>query len=216
MKRVLLTVMHGGWICDDTVSALMDLRVESRVELTIERPKTTSSRPYVSQLNATARRVVSEGFDSWINIDADNPPVRNPVDLTFCDKDIIGCPTPVWLGDRDGKRPYVWNAFDHVPDKGDYEHRMHRPAANELEQVDAVGSGCIVIARRVLEHQGMKAPFNRKWTEWGEVECGTDLMFCKRAREAGFTVWAHFAVPCHHINEVDLMDVVNVVEAAMG
>jgi hypothetical protein len=215
MKRVLLTVMHGGWICDDTVSALLDLRVERRVELTIERPQTTASRPYVSVLNATARMMVSEGFDFWINLDADNTPRRNPVDLIFCDKDVIGCPYPIWIADKE-PRPYLWSTFDHAPDKGEYEYRMHKPLANELEQVDAVASGCMVVARRVLEHSEMKAPFNRIWDEWGEVVCGTDLAFCGRARKAGFEVWAHFGCPCEHLKEIRLTGAAMAIESTLA
>ncbi len=213
MKRVLITCIHGGWIADDTVSALLDLSRERRVECTIERPQTTASRPYVSVLNATARMMVSEGFDFWINLDADNSPRKNPVDLIFCDKDVIGCPYPIWISGK-APRPYVWSAFDHAPELGQYDYRMHKPEANELEQVDAVASGCMVIARRVLEN--LKAPFSRVWDEWGEVVCGTDLAFCGRVREAGFQVWCHYGNPCRHFKQIELTEAVAAIEAALA
>jgi len=72
----------------------------------------------------------------------------------------------------------------------------------ELEEVDAVGTGAILIRREVLE--ALEPP----WFEVGYDENGRnvseDLTFCKRAREAGFGVWLDGTQVLGHLTGVAL------------
>lgn len=60
-----------------------------------------------------------------------------------------------------------------------------------LWEVDATGTGCIIIARRVLE----RTPY-----PWFRNEMGTggDLMFCIKAKRAGFKTHTAAGVVCTH------------------
>lgn len=69
-----------------------------------------------------------------------------------------------------------------------------------LIKADAVGAGCLLIRREVLEamhdEYGDQAyPWfkNREGSKGGE-----DFEFCRRARAIGFDVWADFGVQCNH------------------
>jgi hypothetical protein len=69
---------------------------------------------------------------------------------------------------------------------------------DSLFQVDAAGTGCLLVHRSVLEamrenadeHQGqdwcwfIDFPFNGEWI-------GEDLQFCRRVRSLGFPIYAH-------------------------
>jgi len=163
-----------------------------------------SHKPYVNNLHHIIKTVLDDGFDFWLNIDADNPPSKgNPLDLVELNKDIIGIPTPVWHNAHQcpGNRPVYWNAYEFVSDKEGYKEWNNKDG---LQKVDAVGTGCILIARRVLEHPMMKAPFHRRWTDEGIMDRGNDMAFCERARECGFEIYCHFSYWCDHYSEMSL------------
>ena len=148
------------------------------------------------------------GEDFWLSIDADNPPMQNPLDLISLDKDIVGLPTPVWhwTGGKPGERPIYWNVYDYVSDEGAY--REHEPKTG-LQRVDAIGTGCFLISRRVFDDPAMRvAPFERQLETDGRVLKGNDISFCERARRSGFGIYAHYDYPCMHFNELELTEVI--------
>jgi hypothetical protein len=197
---ILVTVPHQHWIRAELAATLLRLQQDGRYGLTVEFP---CDRPYENTLNAIVRRMRDGAWDYWLSIDADNPPQRNPLDLVALDKDVIGLPTPVWHY-RGGvrERPIYWNAYRYDPATDAYREWTEREG---LQQVDAVGSGCLLVARRVLDHPGLQqGAFLREWHADGTVRLGADLAFCRRVLLAGFTVWCHFGYPCHHFAEVDL------------
>jgi hypothetical protein len=64
----------------------------------------------------------------------------------------------------------------------------------------------VLIARRVLEHPDLRAPFAYRYDEDGIKIWEEDSVFCYRARNAGFQIWSALSHPCGHIKEVDLAD----------
>lgn len=170
---------------------------------------TPSHNPYENNLHHIVNYFLKGDYDFWLNIDADNPPIKNPLDLVFFDKDIIGCPTPIWhFTGKEGKgeRPLYWNAYDYVPEKDAY--REHEPREG-LQRVDAIGTGCFLVAKRVFLHPEMqKGAFTRSLNPNGTVNKGNDICFCERARSLDFEIYAHFGYPCQHFNELELNEVV--------
>lgn len=164
-------------------------------------------RPYENNLHHIVLDFIRDKFDFWLNIDSDNPPNKNPLDLVELDKDIIGLPTPVWHSEKKGDRPVYYNGYDYfAPEDG---YKEHTPRTG-LQQVDAVGTGCILIARRVFMNPRMqKAPFQRQWHEDGTVHKGNDISFCERALAEGFNIWCHYDYLCGHFNELELNETVN-------
>lgn len=210
--KVLISVMAGsGWAHKFIMLALKPMLIDIRVRgrLTdgpdLEIP---TRKPYVSALSLTIRDVLNGGYDFWISMDDDNPPTTNIIDLVFLNKDVIGCPTPVWHADKIGDRPYYFNAMDEVDTPDGKEFQPHESSTVGLQQVDAVGSGCIVVARRVLEALEDQQPFMRRWDKKGVAHQSGDFSFSQKARAVGFTVWAHFDHICDHFNELSLLEVI--------
>lgn len=193
---VLVTVPNQSWVHRHVAATLLALTRDDRANLAFSFP---SERPYENNLNGCVQHVLDHGFDWWLTMDDDNPPPSNVLDLIEFDKDVIGCPTPVY---RPGHNPPLyWNALDEGEKLGEF--KQHKPCEG-LQQVDVVGSGCMLVKRRVLEV--LPHPFERIWNK-GRVVAGPDITFCRKVWDKGFEVWAHYDYPCRHYTEVDLKEV---------
>lgn len=198
---VLVSVPNLGWIhksvCFVTDRLLLDVP-----GLRLIRP---THRPYENNLHHIVLDLLEGGEDWWLNIDADNPPLRNPLELIQHDKDIMGLPTPVWhWTGKKGERPVYWNVYRHAPDDDAYIEWMPREG---LQQVDAVGTGCFLAKAEVFRVM-LPGMFQRTYNTDGTVDKGNDIAFCERAHKVGFEVWAHFDYPCDHWVENSLNEVV--------
>lgn len=204
-KKVLITVPNQKWIHKTVVHRLLLLQLDGRYHIKIELP---SARPYENNLHGIIRIFLDGEYDYWLSIDTDNAPLRNPLDLVALDKDIIGLPTPIWHFLNDGKkgeRPIYWNAYDYVPE--DLAYREHLPREG-LQKVDAIGTGCFLIAQRVfLNPEMQQGAFIRKLNMDATVHKGNDISFCERAKKCGFEIYVHYDYPCHHFTELDLHEV---------
>jgi GT2 family glycosyltransferase len=199
--------------------SFMEMQKDERVDCRFWAP---TERPFVRNLHTTAQKFLKTGDDFLLLMDDDNPPQRNPLDLVFLGLDVVGLPTPVW-NSRDSKgRPWYFNVMVEV--KGEAGEPLGwgpadmQPAfdARGLKPVDSVGTGCVLIARRVLEDlfercegRPAEAPFMRLWNDQGDVDGGNDFMFCRRARQAGYRIWAHFDYTCDHYVTLSLNEVIS-------
>ena len=204
MKRILVTVPNQHWIHKTVTQKLLMLMLDGRYSLKIEMP---SHKPYENNLHHIVTDFVNGDYDFWLSMDADNPPTQNPLNLVELDLDIIGLPTPIWhYTNQAGERPVYWNAYDYVEDKDAYSE--HNPK-DGLQKVDAIGTGCFLIARRVFDNPHLlKGAFTRKLYPDGTVNKGNDISFCERARECGFQIHTHYDFPCMHFSELELNETV--------
>lgn len=192
---------NTGWIHKHCAMALLRLQQDTRYRLTIIMP---THIPFENNLHHIVRDFLAGDYDFWLSFDSDNPPVLNPLDLLELDRDIIGLPTPVWhYTEKSGERPIYWNAY-----KKQDDGYTEWPDRQGLQQVDAIGTGCFLVARRVFKHPDMQTgAFTRGLHADGRVEKGNDIMFCERATECGFEIFAHYGYPCRHFNEIELTEV---------
>lgn len=65
-------------------------------------------------------------------------------------------------------------------------------------EVDEVGTGCLMIKREVLEAIDEPRFDVLPGHFWGMT---TDILFCRRAKEAGFNIYADLRVQCGHLTE---------------
>lgn len=198
-KKVFIAVLNTGNIRVELAHCLIVLSHDKRYQVKITYH---NRKPIEENRNQIAKKFLESGYDYLLMIDSDNPPLKNPLDLVELDKDVIACPTPQW---RDGD--IFWVVMEKVD--GGYKP-VPVSRRNGLQKVDAVGTGCILIARRVLE--AVKAPFIRKIDEDGMSQLGLDFYFCEKARNKGFKIWAHWDYPCSHFKEINLVEVLNLIK----
>ena len=192
--KVLVVVCNEGWLRVEVVVSLLRISSDKRHQVKIYFP---NLKPYENNLAHAAKKVLDEGWDYMLIIDDDNPPINNPLDLIDLKKDIIGCPTPQW-NDID-PFPIYWVAMDKV--KNGYKPHQN---TNGLQEVDAVGTCCMLIHRRVFE-KGII--FKRLWNVDGTMNIGVDFHFCEQAKKKGFKIFAHYDYICDHIKEISLINI---------
>ena len=116
---------------------------------------------------------------------------------------VSGLVFAAFFDDEDGLRP-VPTIYRMDPEKG--LEAIDAYPENQLIEVDAIGTGCILIHRSVLlEMQKQATPNQGKNWAWfveGAIEgtyFGEDLLFSKRLKSMGFKIHAHTgAILPHH------------------
>lgn len=200
MKSVYLTVPNGdGWVHKTVHFATCRLLADRRYLIRHDAP---THIPYENNLAHCANDFLNGGEQYWLSIDSDNAPRKNPLDLVELDLDLIILPTPVWHNAIKGDRPYYYNVLTKTEEG-------YRPFTGEgLQEIDAGGSGCFLVARRVILALKDKTPFQRRWNPDGTMEMSGDFMFCEKVKAAGFRVFTHTNFLCHHVNELNLLEMI--------
>lgn len=204
MKKILVSIPNTGNIHKLVTYVTDKLLMDKRYNVTLIRP---THVPYENNLHHIIQDFMNGDYDFWLNIDSDNPPQKNPLDLVEENLDVVGCPTPVWhwTGKLEREIPIYFNAYKYVSEDG----YTPWPNMEGLWEVDAVGTGCVLFARRVFENPEMrKKPFERKLYADGRVYKGNDISFCERAKECGFKIWAHYDYICDHMCNLPLLEVI--------
>jgi len=190
--KVWLAVLNQGWIRTELTNYLISLSHDNRVILKITYP---NLKPIQNNRNFLVAQFLKSDFEWLIQIDSDIVPHKNILDLVFMNKDIIGLPCPTWKEDE-----VMWL----VMDKAKNGWKMSKKLNDEgLVEVDAVGTGAIVIKREVLEK--VKAPFSVVWNEDGTMNTGLDFAFCDRAKSAGHKIYFHSDYYCSHYMDFDFL-----------
>lgn len=202
--NVYFTVPSGsGWIHKHVHFAACKILADRRYRVRHDCP---THSPYVHSLHKCAWDFLDGGEDYWLSMDDDNPPTNNPLDLVELDCDLVGFPTPVWHNAVPGDFPGYFNALKKV--EGGYKPVTAMGIEPKgLVEVDAIGSGCFLVARRVMVALKDQQPFMRQWGADGLVIQGGDYSFCEKVKAAGFRVFAHFGYPCLHFGEIEITEV---------
>lgn len=202
MKSVYVTVPNDkGWIHKHVHFSLCRILSDQRYKVRHDCP---THKPYVHNLHKCMWDFLDHDEDYWLTMDADNPPVLNPLDLISLNLDIIGFPTPVWHNAVPGDQPYYFNALK-IKEDGYTPHVN----CDGLQEVDAVGSGCMLLSRKVMEALKSEKPFMRTWNDQGLAEVSGDFSFCRKAKAAGFKIYTHYDYHCLHFNEIELTEIIH-------
>lgn len=201
--KLYLAILNRGWIRRGMVDTVLPAMGRTKgVVTTLEKLHKTWDHPISSNRNKIVKRFLATDNDYLMMIDDDVVPLFNPAEFLFADKDVIGFPAKV----RQGDRQLNWVVYIKRPDRNEYAPVDFTKVDQSIEllSVDAVGTGAILIHRRVLEN--IKAPFHIKFDEDGILTMGTDFAFCERAKEAGFEIFATPQRVCEHFKELGMLD----------
>lgn len=214
MIRLYLAVLNLGQLRRELAQHVIPQIFQTPgVEVCWEDMGNTSAEPIFSNRNQITHRFLKKEpkQDFLLMIDDDVVPQQNPGELVHANKPIIGVATKV----RNPGRAVNWNAYMKNPNqKGWSAIDFSRiDSSKDLLAVDAVGSGCILIKRCVLEHMvkvtdyGFNAPWTIEINEHGFNEIGTDIKFCDRAKAMGFQPYTTLQRWCEHFKTVGLLDI---------
>lgn len=195
--KILISIPTDGYIHNTVAGVMFNILLNNKkYDITT---MVSAIRGISWHRNWVVKEFLKTDCDYLIMIDDDNTPPDNMLDLIELDKDIISLPTPVNLG-KIGQPNLAWNIFYR-------QENRWLPEPNKgigLEEVEAVGSGCIIIARRVLEE--LDHPFTTVKDNDDQQLVGTDLAFCEKATESEFKIYTHWDYVCRHYKEINLLE----------
>ena len=199
-NKVYIAIINQGWIKPEICLKLFEF---SRMNIPFEL-KFHNDKPASHNRNQSVLDFLKTDCTHYLTIDHDIVPLKNIFELLEKNKDIIGCPALTIQ-----KGSLNWTCYDKSDDRYvaiDID-KMKKNGIKGLMECDIVGSGCLLIKRKVLEI--VKAPFMRQWNDNGLAEFGLDFMFCRKAKKAGFKIYSAIDYICEHYKENGLTKFLN-------
>ena len=191
--KIYFSILNQGCINDELCIKLPRWLKECPYQVYTESSK---DRPIENNRNKITQRFLRSDCTHLLQIDCDNIPARNPLELIEFKKDIISCPVPIYSANT-----VFLNVFK--LDNDGSLIPLKKEENEGLTKIDATGTGCIMCSRQVLET--IKKPFERQYNEDGIETLGLDLFFSQKAREAGFKIYTHFGYISKHDKEINLL-----------
>lgn len=196
-KSVVIAIPHTGQITAGLETRITQWIMEGKYNV---KQIFSCIKPTYANRNHIAEEFLKTDAEYLLTIDSDTIPLGNPLDMIEHDKDIVGGVYPTYKNDA-----FIWLAC-WLDKDGSYKQYPKKEQVG-LKQVDALGTGCMLVKRKVLE--ALPMPFIDKVREGvGDRELGHDLYFCKRAKEKGFEVWADWSMECEHHKEINLLPLI--------
>ena len=194
-KTIYIGVLNQGNIRIELASMVNDYTHQNKYRLLITYP---DEKPISNNRNKIVQDFLyNSDADYLLMIDADIIPPENLLNLADFQKDII---SPIcFIYQKNMVAPLVMR----MNPEGTYGI-MPFNGTEGLVEVDAVGTGCIILSRKVLEHPDLKAPFMNEYDQDGVKKYGLDFAFCRRAKKAGFKIYCHLDYACQHWVTSDL------------
>jgi len=192
-KSIYIAVLNQGGIRVELVNLLSKIERQGKYKLMITYP---AKKPISYNRNLICKRFLTTDCDYLLMIDGDCVPTDKILNLADYDKDVIGGTcfgfvnkmiVPFCMKKRDDGR---YDVVDASLNGG-------------VIEVDAIGSGVMMIARRVLEE--MPYPFRNEYDPEGIKTRGLDFNFCTRAKKLGYKVWCATDMLVSHWATVDLL-----------
>ena len=187
MKKILLAIPTRGQIHPLTMDTVIGLLADTRHQ--VEMFQGWTGRGPEEARSHIAKYFLANDYDFMLTIDDDVSLDKNPLDMVELNKDVIGCPYPVLM--TNGIQLCAYRDEKAIRGKG-------------LEQVDELGLGCTLIARRVIESLKDEVPFVAIRNLDGTWRVSEDRAFCRKAKQKGFEIWANFDILPHHFVDIDL------------
>jgi hypothetical protein len=188
---------------------LGNMRIETaqRIAKLLEDDVVWPDAPVTQPIDAARNKAVelfmgmsSDPDDRLLFIDNDIVPPLGVVNrLLGHNKDIVGACCFVMTEDEGQYFPiptsFLYDEFN--------ELNVHYGSG--LAKVDATGSGCIMVKRKVYET--MTRPYEYTYRPNGEGYMGEDFNFCLKAADNGFDTWFDWGCVCDHIRPCSIKGV---------
>lgn len=160
-------------------------------------------KPIPAARNALVKMFLESDCTSLWFVDSDVVPSENVFDLLVEPHPIRAGIYPVLAPKYErGKVPLWWTMYERQGDK----YAAIQPS-EKWEEVDAAGTGMMIISRAVFADPQMELPggnfFKETYNEDGSIAMSDDINFCERAKEAGYPIWVDSRIQCGHIKPVD-------------
>jgi len=196
-RNVYISVLNQGEIRTELAKVLSLIQEQEGYRINITYPH---KKPITNNRNSIVQKFLAQPeYDYLMMIDDDIIPPPNIMKLIDFDKDII---TPLMFVMQEGKvLPLILNQAK----DGQLEFSRDYLDKQGLIPVDATGTGCIVLSRKVCET--MKHLFRNEYDADGIKKLGNDLSFCLRAKKAGFQSYVHLDYVADHHSVCSLRDI---------
>jgi len=191
-KKIWIAVLNQGNIRVELSDLLMRLPSQRKYDISISYP---AKKPIDNNRNTIVKNFLETDYDYLLMMDGDCVPTDKILELADYDKDIIGA---VCFG-------YLKQMIVPFAMKKRKDHRydvMDIDQNSGVVECDAIGSGVMMIARRVLED--IQFPFRNEFDPEGIKTKGLDFNFCKRAKDIGYKVWVDSGMLASHWTIMDL------------
>ena len=193
-KTVYLAILNQGTIRTD-LAQVINIIIQNdsyRIQLTYP-----VAKPITNNRNTIVQKFLATDCDYLMMIDSDIVPPPNILTLVDFDKDIA---TPLMFVRQKGLLIplFLKRNKDGMYDAADYLNKTG------MQEVDATGTGCIVIKREVVK--SMKYLFQNRYDEDGIKTLGNDFAFCQDAKKLGYKVWVHLDYVAGHHSVQDLKE----------
>lgn len=161
--------------------------------------------PHDSARNFCVEHFLKTDMTHLLFIDSDVVPPDDAIEqLIAADQPFITGLYPSMRQTPQGEIAKVFNAFVYADDgNGNYGLVPIVGAEGGIAPIDRAGAGCLLITREVIEKVGQPW-FKFQYRENGIMYFGEDIDFCKKAQDAGYQLYAHAGVKCHHFKIIML------------
>lgn len=133
-------------------------------------------------------------------VDSDVIPPKDALEkLLAADVDVISGAYPIKKMNQNESRIETVYALFSFKDGDDNLYPIK--SGSGIAEIDRAGAGCLLIRRNVFDEIS-KPYFKWQYDAEGLMERGEDMEFCKKVKEAGIPIHAHFDVVCQHSKEI--------------
>jgi len=192
-KGIYVAVLNQGNIRTELTYILLEMVRQQKYRIFLTYP---ADKPIESNRNKVVKDFLERTeYDYLLMIDSDCVPPINVIDLADYQKDVIGGLCFAYR--QGGIIPLVLKRNK----RGSFD--AMKIGGNEgLIECDAIGTGAIMISRKVLED--IRYPFKNYYDVDGIRNLGLDLSFCDRAKKKDYKVYCHLNFVCSHLVTMDL------------
>lgn len=196
-QEIGLYVPTRGHVWHGTAAALAYVGIVNEIGLPVYVQGVTGP---AEVRNEIVKLFLETGKDVLVMVDDDVIPPNHFLQIAIPildgDFEIVAACVPIM---RPGT-VFMPNLF--VKNGDGYDPHLEAYRGEGVTAMDAVGTGCIAIARKVLLDAHLKAPFRPKLHKDGTWHVGEDINFCERARARGYRVAADLGIWCEHLSEL--------------